>query len=318
MRTCNFTLRQMQYVVAVADQGGFRRAAERCHVAQPSLSAQVRELETALGVRLFERDRRGVALTAAGTELVERMRRILVDAQDVENAARRFLDPLAGALRIGAIPTIGPYLLPGASRALATKYPRLTLTWLEEKTESLIRRIQHGDLDGAFLAREAGVADLDCETIQDDPFVLAVSPEHRLGSSHGPVPFHRLRGERVLLLDEGHCLRDQVMEFCAGRGVAELSVRATSLPTLVQMVIANMGITLLPRIAAPTGTSRSDLRIRPISEPAPGRTVALAFRGRSAVAGAMRAIAGTVRSAIRRPRQGEATGGDRSDPGSSP
>ncbi len=299
MESCNFTLRQMQYVVAVSDTGSFRRAAERCHVAQPSLSAQVREIETALGVRLFERDRRGVAITAAGSELVERMRRILVEVQDVESAARSFLDPLAGTLRLGAIPTIGPYLLPGASLALAKAHPRLTLAWREEKTDALIRRIHHGGLDGAFLAREAGLADLDYETIKDDPFVLATPRNHPLGDTTGPIPFRRLRGEQVLLLDEGHCLRDQVMEFCARRGVTELSVRATSLPTLVQMVGANMGITLLPHIAVPTETLRTDLRTRPISDPVPGRTVVLAWRRRSAVVEAMHEIAGTIRNAIR-------------------
>lgn len=299
MKPHSFTLRQIQYAVAVADASGFRRAAEHCRVSQPSLSAQVRELEEALGVQLFERDRRGMMITAAGTELVERMRRVLADVEDVRSAAGQFLDPLARTLQIGAIPTIGPYLLPAATRVLRKEHPRLTLTWLEEKTDALVRRIRQGKLDGGFLALEAGIADLDYETIEDDPFVLATPAGHPLGRASTPIPFHRLQGERILLLDEGHCFRDQVIEFCSRRGVEELSVRATSLPTLVQMVSANMGITFLPRMAAPAEIARSDLRTRPITEPVPHRTVVLAWRRRSALATVMREIAGAVRRAIR-------------------
>ncbi len=299
MKSYSFTLRQLQYAVAVADASGFHRAAEQCHVSQPSLSAQVRALEEALGVQLFERDRRGMMITTAGSELIERMRRVLADVDDVRSATSQFLDPRAGTLRIGAIPTIGPYLLPTATRALRKEHPRLTLTWLEEKTDALIRGIRQGKLDGGFLALEAGIADLDYETIEDDPFVLATPAGHPLGRGSAPIPFNRLQGERILLLDEGHCFRDQVIEFCSRRGVEQLSVRATSLPTLVQMVSANMGITLLPRMAMPAEIPRSDLRTRPITEPVPHRTVVLAWRRRSALAAVMREIAGAVRRAVR-------------------
>ena len=299
MRPHSFTLRQFQYAVAVAELGSFRRAAEACHVAQPSLSAQLRELEAALGVQLFERDRRGARITTAGSELIERMRRVLAEVDEVRGAARQFLDPLAGTLRIGAIPTIGPYLLPTATLALRREHPRLTLAWLEEKTETLVRRIQHGRLDGAFLALEGELGDLDHETIEEDPFVLALPAGHRLGRSSAPVPVGALRGEHILLLDDGHCLRDQVVEFCSRRGVEELSVRATSLPTLVQMVAANMGVTLLPRMAVPTEILRSDLRTRPITRPEPHRTVVLAWRRQSALAAALREVAATVRRAVR-------------------
>ena len=298
MRPYRFTLRQLQYAVALADLASFRRAAEQCHVSQPSLSAQLRELEDALGVQLFERDRRGVMITGAGSQLVERMRRVLAVVDDVRADAAQFLDPFAGTLRIGAIPTVGPYLLPAAARVLRKKYPRLTLAWLEEKTETLVRRIQHGKLDGGFLALEADIGDLEHETIQKDDFVLAMPPGHRLAKPSTPVPFRELAGEQVLLLDDGHCLRDQVVEFCTQRGVDELSVRATSLPTLVQMVSADMGITLLPRIAVPAEIPRSDIRTRPLARPAPRRTIVLAWRRRSALAGAMRQIADTVRRAV--------------------
>ncbi len=298
MQPYDFSLRQIQYAVAVAELRSFRRAAERCHVSQPSLSSQIAEVEVALGVQLFERDRRGVMITAAGSEIVERMQRVLVEADDVSKAAQRFLDPLAGTLRIGVIPTIGPYLLPVASPLLREELPRLSLNWLEDKTEALVRRILHGDLDGAFLALESPIGDLRYETIRQDPFVLAMPPSHRLGDSTAPIPFSRVRGEHILLLDEGHCLRDQVIEYCSERGFEQLSVRATSLPTLVQMACANMGITLLPGISVPIESRRSGLVTRPFKQPAPHRTIILGWRRQSALTKAMRKIAETVRSAV--------------------
>ena len=156
-------------------------------MSQPSLSAQVGKLEAALGVQLVERDRRGVMITTAGSELIERMRRVLVEVDDVSEAARRFPDPLAGTLRIGVIPTIGPYLLPTVAPVLHKELPRLTLAWLEDKTEALVRRIRHGNLDGALLALEADIGALNYETIEEDPFVLAT---HLLTALEGrPHPY---------------------------------------------------------------------------------------------------------------------------------
>src|ERR1051326_1860543 len=165
IRTYNFTLRQLQYVVAVAEMMSFRRAAERCNVSQPSLSAQVADIEAALGVPLFERDRRGVLVTSAGQELVARARRVLVEADDFVEAANRFVDPLAGTLRIGVIPTIGPYLLPRVVPALRKAYSRLTIVWIEDKTETLVRSVSQGNLDAALLALEANVGDLEYQEI---------------------------------------------------------------------------------------------------------------------------------------------------------
>src|SRR5215470_9943237 len=161
MKSYNFTLRQLQYIVAVADMMSFRRAAERCNVSQPSLSAQVAEMEAALGVPLFERDRRGVLVTAAGLELITRARRVLVEADDLTESANRFVDPLAGTLRIGVIPTIAPYLLPHVVPALRKAYPQLTFIWIEDKTETLVRSVNHGLLDSALLALEANIGDLE-------------------------------------------------------------------------------------------------------------------------------------------------------------
>ena len=299
MKKHDFSLRQLQYVVAVADTKSFRQAAERCGVSQASLSAQVAKVEAALKVQLFERHRRSVLITAGGSELIECMRNVLVDADDVSIAAQRFLEPLAGTLRIGVIPTIGPYLLPTVAARLRQELPLLTLAWIEDKTETLVRQIRHGSLDGAFLALESDIGDVTYEVITEDPFVLAVPPCHRLGNSSTPIPFSSLQGEHLLLLDEGHCFRDQVIEFCSGMGVEELGFRSTSLPTLVQMASADMGITLLPLIAVPTETLRSELVTRPIERPTPHRTIILAWRGQSALAVAMQKISQTVRQAVR-------------------
>jgi len=295
MKTYNFTLRQLQYVVAVAEMMSFRRAAEHCHVSQPSLSAQVAEMEAALGVSLFERDRRGVLITAAGQELLARARRVLVEADDFAEAANRFVDPLAGTLRIGVIPTIGPYLLPRVVPALRKAYPRLMFVWIEDRTEALVRRLNHGDLDAALLALEADIGDLEHETISVDPFVLATPAGHKLGKSNVPVTRNQLRGERILLLDDGHCFRDQVLEYCADSQLEELGFRATSLPTLAQMVSSGAGITLLPSIAVPAETQHSQLSIRNFSRPVPFRTIVLAWRRRSALAEPLHKIAHTLR-----------------------
>ena len=300
MKSYNFTLRQLQYIVAVAEMLSFRRAAELCNVSQPSLSAQVAELETALGFPLFERDRRGVLVTAAGQEIISRARRVLVEADDFVEAANRFLDPLAGTLRIGVIPTISPYLLPRVVPALRKAYPRMMLIWIEDKTEVLVRSVAHGDLDAALLALEADLGDLEHDVIAIDPFVLAMSPEHKLSRVAKRVNRNQLRGERILLLDDGHCFRDQVLEYCSNAMLEELGFRATSLPTLAQMVSTGAGITLLPSIAVPTETNRSQLSVRSFSRPEPFRTIVLGWRRRSALAGTLRKIAQTIRVTTRK------------------
>jgi LysR family hydrogen peroxide-inducible transcriptional activator len=303
MKTYNFTLRQIQYIVAVAEMLSFRRAAELCNVSQPSLSAQIAEVEAALGVPLFERDRRGVLVTPAGREIIGRARRVLVDADDLVDAANRFVDPLAGTLRIGLIPTIGPYLLPRVVPALRKTYPRLMLVWIEDKTEVLVRAVSHGDLDAALLALEADVGDLEYDTITVDPFMLATPRGHKLSRGAASVTRNQLRGERILLLDDGHCFRDQVLEYCSSSNIEELGFRATSLPTLAQMVSSGAGITLLPSIALPTETNRCPLSIRTFSRPEPFRTIVLGWRRRSALADTLRKIGQTLRETMENSRK---------------
>jgi LysR family hydrogen peroxide-inducible transcriptional activator len=292
-----FSLRQLQYAVAVADALSFRRAAERCHVSQPALSAQLALLEEALGVRLFERDRRHVVVTPAGTMVIERARALLRDADDLIELAARAGDPLVGTLRIGVIPTLSPYLLPEIAPALRARFPRLTLLWSEDKTATLVANLDRGDLDAALLAREAALGDVDGETIARDAFLLALPPRHPLGAARTPLDAKVLRDEPVLLLDDGHCFRDQALAFCERARAQELEFRATSLATLAQMVAGGAGVTLIPEVAVRTEAARAKLKLRRFVAPEPGRTVALVWRKRSALAPSLRKVAEVLRAA---------------------
>src|SRR5215813_1791212 len=292
-----FTIRQLQYAVAVAETTNFRRAAAQCHVSQPSLSAQVAKLENALGVRLFERDRKQVILTAAGREVVERARRLLVDVTDLTESAARFGDPLRGRLRFGIIPTISSYLLPEVVPALRRRFPKLTLQWVEEKTATLVSLVQAGGLDAALLALEAEVGDLEKHLVGRDPFVLATPRGHILSRSAGPVTLGDLRGSPLLLLDDGHCLRDQALAVCSASEAQELDFRATSLATLAQMVASGAGITLLPRLAVKAENRRVQLAVRRFAGASPHRTLGLVWRRRSPLAPALARIGAALREA---------------------
>jgi LysR family hydrogen peroxide-inducible transcriptional activator len=290
-----FSLRQLQYLIAVADLLSFRKAAEQCHVSQPSLSAQLAELESAFGVRVFERDRRRVILTNAGQELVERARKLLAEADELQEAARRVGDPLSGSMRIGIIPTISPYLLPRIAPVLHEEYPRLKIVWIEEKTAALADAIHRGTLDAAILALEADIGKLDHAVIATDPFVLATPRNHALGLKKSAVSAEELRGVGMLLLDDGHCFRDQALAFCADAEAHELEFRATSLSTLAQMVASGAGVTLLPGLAVPTESNRADLKVRTFSKPSPHRTIGLVWRKGSSLKQALEKIASTIR-----------------------
>ena len=292
------TLRQLQYVLAVAELRNFRRAAEACAVAQPSLSSQIAQLESALGVRVFERLPRGVVVTDAGEAVVERARRTLLEADDLVAIAERARDPLAGTLRIGAIPTIAPYLLPEVAPALRKKFPRLQMVWIEEKTQPLVLRIASGDLTAGIVALESELGDLEAEPLGRDPFLLAVPAGHKLAASASHARAAQLDGETVLLLDDGHCFRDQAFAVCERAGAAEASVRATSLSTLAQMVASGAGVTLLPAIAVSTENRARGLVIRSFGPRGPSRTLALVWRKTSPASEALRAIAETMRSVV--------------------
>jgi LysR family hydrogen peroxide-inducible transcriptional activator len=288
------SLRQLQYVVAVADLGGFRRAAEACHVAQPSLSAQVALVERELGVRVFERNRRGVRVSTAGARVVEQARRVLMATADLREVARQVADPFRGTLRIGVIPTVCPYLLPEVAPRLARAFPDLAVVWSEERTSRLVRQVHEGVIDAAVLALEADVGDLDHAVLGRDPFVLAARPGHPLVATRAPATPDLLKGASVLLLDDGHCLRDQVLGLCRRAGATEAGLRGTSLATLVQMVSASEGVTLLPSVALPVENRRGQLRTRPFAGPGPGRTLALAWRRGAALADPLAQVAAVM------------------------
>ncbi len=296
------SLRQLQYAVAVGEEGGFRRAAERCHVSQPALSAQVAELEGALGVRLFERDRRRVLVTRAGEELLARARRVLAEAADLATAARRAADPLAGTVKVGVIPTVSPYLLPEMAPLLRNRAPRLVPHWSEERTATLLADLRAGRLDAALLAIVPGMDDLDREPVAEDPFVLAGPPGHPLLRPRHPAAARELRGEDVLLLEDGHCFRDQALQFCSSARAREGEFRATSLSTLAQMAAGGAGVTLLPSLALAVENRRGELAVRRFADPVPGRTLALAWRRQSPLAPALREIAAAARRAAGRRR----------------
>jgi LysR family transcriptional regulator, hydrogen peroxide-inducible genes activator len=293
-----FTLRQLQYVVAVATTKSFRGAAALCHVSQPSLSSQIAQVEGALGVTLFERDRRGVLLTPAGAALIDRAQLLLRAADDMVATSQQFADPLAGTMRLGFIPTISPYLLPEVAPVLRKSFPRLSLIYREEKTSVLVERLEEGELDGAVLALEANLGDLVHEPIAEDPFVLAVSPNHRFAERKKPVNMGDLDGENVLLLDDGHCLREQALAICARAKTEELEFRATSLATLCQMVAGGAGVTLLPSLAVPIENRRGQFVTLPFTKPRPNRTIALAYRSSSPSRETLISIAATLRKSF--------------------
>jgi len=294
MSALPLTLRQLQYILAVAETRNFRRAAEQCHVVQPSLSTQIATLEDALEVQIFERDRRGVMLTPAGEAIVARAKRILLESEELVREAKRFRNPLAGTMRLGIIPTLAPYLLPDIAPRLRAAHKELMPLWTEERTPVLVKGLQEGRLDAAIMALEADLQDLETTTLGRDPFVLTLPKGHTLAKGKGPVSLDSLENEHLLLLEDGHCLRDQALAACSGRRIEELGYRATSLPTLIQMVASGAGITLLPRLAVATETSRAPVVTRPLTKPQPFRTIVLVWRKNSFLEPALLKLAETL------------------------
>ena len=229
-------LKDLRYLVAVADTGHFGKAAERCFVSQPTLSAQLRKLEEYLGVVLIERQPRQALLTPAGAEIVARARRIVEASDEVVEIARTHRDPLAGRLRIAFLPTIGPYLLPGIAPRLHKALPRLELMFYEYQTAPMLERLHAGDIDMGVLALPVGLDGLVVQSLYDEPFVVAAPARHPL-AARKEVRIEDLRGVTLLLLEDGHCLRDQALDVCNRVAVQEnQNFRATSIETLRQMV----------------------------------------------------------------------------------
>jgi LysR family hydrogen peroxide-inducible transcriptional activator len=279
------SLRQLEYLVAVADEGHVGRAAARCHVAQPSLSAQVKELERGLGTAVIERVGRGIRLTPAGADLAARAREILRATDDLVETAQRSTTSLQGRLRIAAIPTVAPYLLPRFIPLLREHHCDVETHLRELQTPQLVPALARGEIDLALMALPVEEPSLDHVIILDDPFMVALDPTHSFASAEDVAVDH-LVGEAVLLLEDGHCLRDQALEICSRVGAEESGeIQATSLATLCQMVAAGMGITLLPRSArAVEAREGNGIVVRPFRGVAPTRQIVLAWRQHSPAA----------------------------------
>ena len=273
------TLRQLRHLVALADHGHFGRAAAAAAVTQSTLSASIKELETVLEAALVDRTRRQVVLTPLGKQTVERARRILADTEALALAARAEREPLTGTLRMGVIPTIGPYLLPAVLPGLRRSYRSLQLYLVEDLTPRLLEQLHVGQLDVVLLALPYDCGTVESATLFNDRFLLALPPDHPLAKERRIDP-ERLRSEEVLLLRDGHCLREHALSVChlADRRHTE-AFEATSLPTLVQMVDNGLGITPLPELAVDAGVLRgTSLVTRPFGSEEPGREIALVWR----------------------------------------
>jgi LysR family hydrogen peroxide-inducible transcriptional activator len=290
-------LRALQYFVKLAELRHFSRAAEACFVSQPTLSTQVRKLEDELGVQLVERSPRKIMLTPVGEEVAERARLVLNDVAQIRAVARRAGDPADGNLRLGLFPTLAPYFLPHVIPMVRKQFPNLKLQLAEEKTEHIIDMLQHGELDAALLALPINDDGLDMEILFEEPFVLAIPDDHPLGTK-SRITLKDLNGTELLLLDEGHCLRDHALEVCALAGAHErVDFHATSMETLRQMVAANVGITLMPLLSVkPPIAQTSNLITRQFASPAPSRTIAMVWRNSSALSDFLRELADCFRN----------------------
>lgn len=293
------TLRQLQFLTALRAEGSFVAAAEAVGVTQPTLSAGIKELETALGTVLVERGRLGAALTPAGEEAAERAAQALSQVEELVRAVRSAGEPFSGAYRLGAIPTIAPFLLPRALPLLKKKFPELRLQLREDLTGRLVEALKARVLDAALIALPYSAPGIATAAVAEDEFLFLCPEDHPLARRNDLAP-HHLEHEDVLLLEDGHCLREHALSVCRtppGRRQAEVS--ATSLHTLVQMVAGGMGVTLLPKLAADNGAAAgAPVAIRPFAEPVIGRSIGVAWREGGARAEEARLLARILREGL--------------------
>lgn len=277
------SIRQLEYLVAVAKHLNFREAAESCHVTQPALSTQLQQLEALLGVQLFERDTRRVVATTAGVALAAQASKILGETDSLLDMARAEGEPLTGRLRLGAIPTVAPYILPGVVQVTRKAHPGLVLLLTEDQTDRIVARLHGGDLDVLLLALDVDLHGAEEMQLFSDPFVLACPKGHPLAEKE-VLAESDLENQTVLLLEEGHCLRSHAMPICKSAGMIEYAdFRATSLGTLLQMVGAGLGVTLIPEMALELEALRNqNVVFRPFDKGGPSRRIGLAWRKASA------------------------------------
>lgn len=296
------TLKQLRHLVALVEHAHFGRAAEACFITQSSLSASLRELETLLGSRLVERTRRSVIVTPLGRDVAARARALLVGAREIVDLVAAAATPLSGLLRLGVIPTIGPFLLPRVLPPLRWAYPDLRLYLKEDTSARLIEALRQGELDLVLLAFPYSIPGLDSHVFAEDPFWLAFPRGHDLATRER-IPAIALRDQPLMLLEEGHCLRDQALAACAATdGMAASEFQGSSLPTLVQMADNGLGLTLLPKMAIDAGLLRGTrLDVRPLDGPGTVRRIGLAWRRAAARTGEFILLAGFFESELATP-----------------
>jgi LysR family hydrogen peroxide-inducible transcriptional activator len=292
-------LRDLRYFVALAETRHFGKAAEKSFVSQPTLSAQIKKLENYLGVQLIERQPRRVTLTETGAKILPIARRILQESDEIISYARNEHDPLSGKLKVAFIPTIGPYLLPLIARRLRKQVPRLKLLLYEYQTQPLLERLRAGDIELGVLALPVPLDGLDVRELYHENFTLAVPSANPL-AKRANIRLEDLTGESLLLLEDGHCLRDQALDVCSRIDVKEHDdYRATSLETLRQMVAAGLGVTLLPELATRGAFgSGQGLTVKSFARPVPSREVGAVWRKSSARAEAINAVCDSIRDAM--------------------
>jgi LysR family hydrogen peroxide-inducible transcriptional activator len=280
------TLTELRYLVALSETGHFRKAAEQCNVSQPTLSIAIKKLEEELGISLFERARHKVATTPTGERIVEQARTVLRETQNLRQLAELGKDPLGAMLSVGAIYTVGPYLFPRLVSRLQQLAPKMPLFIEENYTASLRGKLSSGELDAIFVALPFTETDVVTRKLYEEPFVVLLPQDHKL-ARQTQIASSALAAHRVLLMGEGHCFRDQVLEACPGLQQAirenhaqgNAVVEGSSLETLKHMVASGLGITVLPQSAAREATyGEHTLAVRPFVDPAPTRSIALAWR----------------------------------------
>lgn len=272
------SLKQLKYFDAVARTAHFGKAAEQCAISQPALSMQVQELEKFLGVQLLERGRSGVMLTEGGKDIAQRAARVLADVRDIVDLARRQGNILSGPLGLGVIPSVAPYILPQLLPMIRDGFPDLELHIRETQTQTLTRELLDGQLDLLLLALPVEHPDIETIRLFEDRFLLAMAASQRVSNSVRATA-DLLEGDRLLLLEEGHCFRDQALAFCSLQRVENINTfGASSLSTLVQMVSNGLGMTLLPELSVPLETKRSDIHLMRFADPEPQRVIGLAWR----------------------------------------
>jgi LysR family hydrogen peroxide-inducible transcriptional activator len=284
--------RALQYFVKLAELKHFSKAAEACFVSQPTLSTQVRKLEEELGVSLVERAPRQVMLTPIGEDIAHRARHVLRDIEHIKTAARRSGNPATGTIKLGIFPTLAPYLLPHVIPVIRQRYPELRLQLAEEKTEDILKMLDQGRLDAGLLALPVDEPGLEVEVLFEEPFVTAMPASHPL-SDKETICLKDLEGEELLLLEEGHCLRQHALAVCKLAGAHErVDFHATSMETLRQMVASNAGVTLMPVLAVkPPIPITENIALRPFEPPAPSRTIVLVWRSSSPLGKFLRPLA---------------------------